>query len=94
MVRATTSDPPHGPEVGGERAIDHGLRWGVATLWVRRGACPMPSGALGGHRAAQRSYPEGGYAPPEAVIYRSLAAHFGPMGRVACGGGHHGATRA
>ncbi len=63
MVRATTSDPPHVSEVGGERAKDHCLRWGVAALRVRRGACPMPRGALGGHRAAQRAYPEGGYAP-------------------------------
>ncbi len=62
-MRATTRDPPHGPEVGGERAIDRGLRWGVAALRERRGACPMTSGALGKHRAAQRSYPEGGYAP-------------------------------
>ena len=42
VVRATTSDPPHGPEVGGERAIDRGLRWGVAALRVGalRGAMP------------------------------------------------------
>ncbi len=33
-----------------------------------------------GHRAAQRSYPEGGYAPPEAAIYRSLAAASGTWG--------------
>ncbi len=93
MVRATTSDPPHGPEVGGERAINRGLRWGVAALRVRRDACPMSRDSMA-HRAAQRAYPEGGYAPPEAAIYRSLAAHFGPMGRIACGGGHHGAIRA
>ncbi len=62
MVRATTSDPPHGPEVGGERAIDRGLRWGVAALRVRRGACPMSRDSMG-HRAAQRAYPEGSYAP-------------------------------
>jgi hypothetical protein len=39
-------------------------------------------------------HPEGGYAPPEAVIFRALTAHFGPMGRIACGGAHHGAIRA
>jgi hypothetical protein len=70
VVPATTSDPPRGPEVGGDRAKDRDLRWGVADLrWgvaalrVRRDACPMTSGALGEHRAAQRSSPEGGYAP-------------------------------
>ena len=57
VVRATTSDPQHG-----ERAIYRGLRWGVAALRVRRSACPMPRDSMG-HRAAQRSYPEGGYAP-------------------------------
>jgi hypothetical protein len=41
------------------------------------------------HRASIATHPEGGYAAPEAVIYRSLAAL-----RVACGGAHHGATRA
>ncbi len=35
----------------------------------RRDACPMPSGAKGGHRAAQRSYPEGG-RPHEILVLR------------------------
>ena len=39
----------------------------------------MPHG-FPGHRASIATHPEGGYAPLEAVIYRSLAAHFGPMG--------------
>ncbi len=67
-------------------------RVAALRVGVLRGAMP-PQGATG-HRASTATHPEGGYAPPEAVIYRSLAAHFGPMGRVACGGGHHGATRA
>jgi hypothetical protein len=62
VVPATTSDPPHVPEGAAERAKDHGLRWGVAALRVRRDACPMSRESMG-HRAAQCSYPEGGYAP-------------------------------
>jgi len=53
-----------------------------------------PPGRSGAQRDAKasgkhRDDPEGGYAPPEAAIYRSLAVL-----RIACGGGHHGATRA
>ena len=62
VVPATTSDPSHGPEVGGERAKYRGLRWGLAAFRVRRDACPMSRDSMG-HRAAQRSYPQGGYAP-------------------------------
>ncbi len=48
--------------------MTHRDRVAALRVGALRGAMP-PQGATG-HRASTATHPEGGYAPPEAAIYR------------------------